>query len=62
VNLVELDRAREIALACIGSTSGMAALEMGFEGERVFWDDKPGMDGFVRSVEAALDSVPALAA
>jgi uroporphyrinogen-III synthase len=62
VNMVGMERARQLVLACIGSTSGKAALEMGFERDRVFWDDSPGMDGFVRSIEAALDAVHLIAA
>ena len=43
-------------LACIGSTSGHAALKAGLPEHSVFWDDDPGMDGFVRSVTLALDA------
>lgn len=57
VDLVGFEAANAQVLACIGSTSGKAAIELGFARDRVFWDPAPGMDGFVRSVRAALEHV-----
>lgn len=54
IGLVGLDTARTIPVACIGSTSGNAALKAGLDASLVFWDEDPGMDGFVRSVRAAM--------
>jgi uroporphyrinogen-III synthase len=54
VGLVGIDTARRKPLACIGSTSGTAALRAGWDEQQVFWEDMPGMDGFVSSIDAAL--------
>lgn len=54
IGLVGLPVARGIPVACIGSTSGNAALKAGLDPALVFWDEDPGMDGFVRSVRAAM--------
>lgn len=44
-----------LAVACIGATSGKAAIEYGLE--NVHYPDKPGMDGWVQSVLKALEEV-----
>ena len=41
------------AAACIGETSAAACREAGWASERVFWPDKPGMDGWLAAVESA---------
>eukprot|EP00892_Ulva_mutabilis_P001368 jgi/Ulvmu1/11231/UM073_0003.1 len=41
-------------VACIGSTSGRAALRLGWREDHVFWPDSPGLEGFVDSVKDAL--------
>lgn len=46
--------AREKVLACIGSTSGNAALALGYDPERVLWSDTPGLQGLVDSIEQAV--------
>jgi uroporphyrinogen-III synthase len=52
--------AKRGVIACIGQTSGDAALSLGFARERVFWPDNPGMDGFVVSVLEALGQCAAV--
>lgn len=54
VSLMGESVAKGKAIACIGSTSGEAALRLGFDADCVFWDDQPGMEGWVRSIRAAL--------
>ena len=41
------------AAACIGETSAAACREAGWASERVFWPEKPGMDGWLVAVENA---------
>ena len=55
VGLVGRDAVRGKSIACIGSTSGEAALKLGLDARDVFWDEQPGMEGFVRSALAALE-------
>ncbi|KAK9804422.1 hypothetical protein WJX72_011920 [[Myrmecia] bisecta] len=51
--------AKDMAIACIGSTSARAAEKLGFS--RVFYPEQPGMEGFVTSIVEALQgtAVPA---
>jgi uroporphyrinogen-III synthase len=53
--LVGLEQVKRQLVACIGSTSANAALELGLHGEAVFWEEDPGMEGFVSSVLRALE-------
>lgn len=55
IGLVGLDHARRMPVACIGSTSGEAALRAGLERDMVFWED-PGLEGFVNATERALNA------
>jgi uroporphyrinogen-III synthase len=48
--------------ACIGSTSGKAALEMGLPRELVVWSNSPGLQGLVESIETALETGSAVQA
>lgn len=45
------------AVACIGTTSSNAALELGLG--RVFTTESPGMDGWVEAIQDALDACSA---
>lgn len=42
------------AVACIGSTTGEAALHRGLQARQVWWPEHPGLVGFVESIQAAL--------
>lgn len=54
VNIAGEVQARDKVLACIGSTSGNAALALGYEQKRVLWSDRPGLQGLVECIEQAL--------
>jgi uroporphyrinogen-III synthase len=49
------EQAMARVLACIGSTSGNAALALGYSEERVIWSENPGLEGLVNSIEQALE-------
>lgn len=42
----------DIAVACIGSTTAIAAEKQGFQ--RVYFPDQPGIEGFVSAITDAL--------
>ncbi len=46
-----------IAVACIGSTTAIAAEKQGFQ--QVYFPDQPGIEGFVSAITDALNSVHA---
>lgn len=50
------DAARLRPVACIGSTSARAALQLGWGEPAVFWPESPGMEGFVESIKEALQA------
>ena len=54
VQLVGLERVQQMYVACIGSTSGEAALKLGLDKDKVFWAESPGMEGFLASVMSAV--------
>lgn len=54
VSIAGETRAKETTLACIGSTSGNAALALGYDPGRVLWSDTPGLQGLVDCIEQAL--------
>lgn len=54
VKIAGESRAKEKVLACIGSTSGNAALALGFDPERVLWSEQPGLQGLVECIEQAV--------
>jgi uroporphyrinogen-III synthase len=43
--------------ACIGETSASACREVGFQ--KIYWPESPGMDGWVKSVQDAVDALAA---
>ena len=43
----------DMAVACIGSTTAIAAEKQGFQ--RVFFPDQPGIEGFVSAITDALN-------
>lgn len=43
----------DIAVACIGSTTAIAAEKQGFQ--RVYFPDQPGIEGFVSAITDALN-------
>ena len=45
----------DIAIACIGSTTAIAAEKQGFQ--QVFFPDQPGIEGFVAAIQDALSNV-----
>ncbi len=45
-----------IAVACIGSTTAIAAEKQGFK--HVYFPEQPGLDGFVVSITDALKGIP----
>jgi uroporphyrinogen-III synthase len=44
--------------ACIGETSATACRAAGWSEAAVFWPEKPGMKGWVKAIEAALQKAP----
>ena len=54
LELVGPDVAKQARIACIGQTSGETALRLGFSRDQVFWPESPGLEGFVDSIEEAL--------
>jgi uroporphyrinogen-III synthase len=44
--------------ACIGETSATACRAAGWSEAAVFWPEKPGMEGWVKAVEATLQKAP----
>jgi uroporphyrinogen-III synthase len=49
------DAAKDVAVACIGSTSARAAEKLGLQ--RIFYPEEPSLDNFVGSILEALASV-----
>jgi uroporphyrinogen-III synthase len=47
----------QLRVACMGETSRDAAVKAGFPEDHVFYPAKPGMDGWVSAVEAAIHNV-----
>jgi uroporphyrinogen-III synthase len=54
MRIVGDDVARQAVIACIGSTTGAAAIRQGLAEESVLWPEKPGMPGLVDSIDLAL--------
>lgn len=54
--LADEEAFHRMAVACIGSTSARAAEKSGIPSHRIFFPEKPGLDTFVESIEAALVS------
>ena len=51
------DVVSSLLAACIGETSAQACRELGFEESQIFFPDKPGIEGWAKSVQEALDSL-----
>mmetsp|Transcript_4873 Transcript_4873/g.12392 ORF Transcript_4873/g.12392 Transcript_4873/m.12392 type:complete len:385 (-) Transcript_4873:535-1689(-) len=43
--------------ACIGETSAKACRELGWDEERIFSPDKPGLDGWISAIEEATEKI-----
>lgn len=48
---------KSVLAACIGETSATACREMGWPEDRIFYPEKPGIDGWVKAVEEAMQSL-----
>ena len=54
--LKNTDNDQSVLAACIGETSAAACREKGWSEDRIFYPDKPGIDGWVEAVEQATQS------
>lgn len=55
--LKNTDNDQSVLAACIGETSASACRELGWPEDRIFFPEKPGIDGWVTAVEAATQSL-----
>ena len=51
------DNNRSVLAACIGETSATECRAQGWSDEQIFFPEKPGIDGWVRAVEEATQSL-----
>jgi uroporphyrinogen-III synthase len=49
-----------VLAACIGETSAQACRERGWPEDRIFFPDKPGIEGWVEAVDRAVESLSAV--
>jgi uroporphyrinogen-III synthase len=47
---------KDVYAACIGETSATACKEHGWDESRIFFPDAPGLEGWVRAIQDALDA------
>ena len=55
--LKNTDNDQSVLAACIGETSATACREMGWPEDRIFFPEKPGIDGWVEAVKEATQSL-----
>jgi len=51
------DNNRDVLAACIGETSAEACRKHGWSSDRIFYPDKPGIEGWVQAIEEAVESI-----
>lgn len=47
----------DVFAACIGETSAKACLELGWDEDRIFYPEKPGLDGWISAIEQAVQMI-----